>query len=53
MTTTARLQEKREVRNRAFSDRGPVAKAYRRFLGSVAIRDDIAGEFTVEAVGSP
>ena len=33
MTTTAQVQEKGEARNRAFSDRGPVAKAYRRFLG--------------------
>ena len=33
MTTTARVREKGEARNRAFSDRGPVAKSYRRFLG--------------------
>ena len=34
MTTTAQTQPKGEARNRAFSDRSPVAKSYRRFLGT-------------------
>ena len=33
MTTAARATEAPETRQRAFSDRSPVAKQYRRFLG--------------------
>ena len=33
MTAAAQTKERPEARNRAFSDRSPVAKSYRRFLG--------------------